>query len=49
MDMDERFFTFNDNQFNQGEYAQNKMREIELMNMENIQKIEDENNKELKL
>lgn len=49
MDIDENFFTFNDNQFNQGEYAQNKMREIELMNMKNIQKIEDEDNKELKL
>lgn len=45
--MDENFFTFHNNQFNQGEYAQNKMREIELMNIENIQKTED--NKELKL
>ncbi len=47
MHIDEKFFTFNDNQFNQGEYAQNKMREIELMNMEDIQKAEE--NKELKL
>ncbi len=47
MHIDEKFFTFNDNQFNQGEYAQNKMRKIELMNMENIQKTEE--NKELKL
>lgn len=45
--MDEKFFTFNNNQFNQGEYAQNKMQEIEFMKMEDIQKTDD--NKELKL
>lgn len=44
--MDDKFFTFNENIFNQGEYAENKIKEIELMNIENIQKTEE--NKELK-
>ncbi len=45
--MNEKFFTFSDNTFNQGEYAENKIKEIEMMNMGNIQEIEE--NKELKL
>lgn len=45
--MDEKIFSFSDNTFNQGEYAENKIKEIEMMNIENIQEIE--KNRELKL
>lgn len=46
--MEEKYFIgFENSTFNQGEYAKNKMQEIELMNLEMIENTEE--HKELKL
>lgn len=46
--MDDKIFNWSNNSiFNQGQYADKKIQEIELMNIGDIQKTEE--NKELKL